>query len=123
MDWINLREKEDKQMLIDRASSIKFEPRRRIEVANRKLLGEHPGILLCEDLKENNNVRGLGLGTIDVLQKCVREAVVDIGMTMDVNQAGTENILTPAQQVDALLALATDKGILLRSYPGLAMWL
>jgi hypothetical protein len=116
IDWISLKDREDKQSLMDKAHTTKFEPRRRVEAAMRKLKGECPVKLMTEDLQENGTVRQLG--SLGGLARIMAGATAELTPVRE-----GRLLLSPTEQVDALLCLATDPEIAMHSYSGLNMWL
>jgi len=108
MDWIRESEKENAPAL---AENEKWEPRRRIEIARRKLRGFHPAALMAEDLEENIAVKLLK--SYDKLKEALDAAAPGAG----------QQTLTPVQQVEALLSLATDEQISMLSFVGLNLFL
>ena len=116
IDWISLKDREDKQSLMDKAHTTKFEPRRRVEAAMRKLKGECPVKLMTEDLQENGTVKQLG--SLGGLTRIMAGATAELAPVRE-----GRLLLTPTEQVDALLCLATDPEIAMHSYSGLNMWL
>mmetsp|Transcript_24271 Transcript_24271/g.35577 ORF Transcript_24271/g.35577 Transcript_24271/m.35577 type:complete len:261 (-) Transcript_24271:115-897(-) len=94
---------------------VKWEPRRRIANAMRKLEGVHPVDLLIEDLQLNNSVRRFG--SLDALARMLQDAATGgvrykKGIKVDTNS-----------QVDALVSLSTDPNLLVRHWSGLMTWI
>jgi DNA-dependent protein kinase catalytic subunit len=109
MDWIRESEKENAPAL---AENKDWEPRRRVESARRKLKGIHPAALMAEDLAGNMAVKQF-------------KSFAKLKEALDAAAPGAEQNtqLTPVQQVEALLRLATDEQISMLSYVGLNLFL
>lgn len=99
-----------------------WEPERRIQIALRKLRGEHPADLLIEDLKQNAFAKKLN--TTDAIIKIIEESL-DPSLLEIRNKAGKFNRkpIDVSEQVDNLLDLATAPNILARQWAGLQSWI
>lgn len=115
LDWTPLAKDDAMQREFD----ADFVPRKRIEAAGRKLVGRHPCVLLLADLGDNPRVKR------ESSLSAFKELVLS---TIPADQRGEvqrhpERQLSPLEQVDALIALATDPNIAARQYQGLSLWL
>ncbi|RYG70459.1 hypothetical protein EON64_00075 [archaeon] len=109
------------------SESVLWEPVRRVGGALRKLSGEDPLALLQEDL--SNNVMVTRMKSYDGLCRILGDVRRLLGAEAGGTNAGRTGKmkaaveLTVEEQVDALMAMATDPNVLVRQWVGLQAWL
>jgi DNA-dependent protein kinase catalytic subunit len=112
VDW--LKAPIDKEDLIQLRGDVEWEPRRRVKMAMDKLMGVDPAKLILEDLKINPAVKKFH--SFAALSRIVMSPFPSMSES-------SEDLLEAGEQVDRLIALATDPNILVRHWSGLQTWL